>query len=849
MQESSTARTGGAGVVTHTPHSHALPFYTVPDDALEFGASFGNSSLWVTTKGTGAIDRVFNTAAGESFINSMSVRYASPGHRVQTDNEGTARLSSTDPNGASYVSLRQDVPGTFEIHPAYQRHHFSITGAIEVTETVFLPLTTGGATSGDPPVLYQTVELRNTGPIPRDLRVFGYARLRGTLPDDVVARYDADLHALVAHNKSKPDAVRVFGLSEQPSGYGATFDFGRVYDPLHVRALANTTEASGDILGALQLDVHLEPGAAHSFVFVTALSATGEAGAVAAYRAAEDAEGALQGTIEYLDETLAHAQVLTPDPLINLGALWSKVNMLRVMARYPRGPAFTNEPGVSSNVVGRDAAWFVYGNDHFMPAFSRALLDAFGRLQYESGKIAEYYSALDERIEDYGLNINDDTPLWVLAVNHHYRATGDTEWLRAIYPAVARAARYIIAQEDERGLVFCSARDPRGNVWAIAGWRNVIPQYSLNGAVTEINAECVAALRAAGHLAENLGQPESEAHAFYHAGQKLREAMNTHLLNPENGLYYLNIDADGHTHTDVTGDEIFPVMFRVCDEETGFRIISRLNSPDFWTPAGLRTASQHDPLYDPFAYVGLIGGVWPGLTWWYAFAAARYHPEFMVQALRSSFEHYGANPKNNNTVPGQFSEWFDGESLINRGMRLSPWEPPRFLWAAVEGVCGLMLTPGAPNVNPLVPPEWKWVALRRQPYHGREITYFATRHDEQGFHIFSDTALESAHHVEVYDEEVSARVYAYASSAEVVALRRPGEIVILVGNVGGQTSVVPVGMQDVLDPDSFYDLRIYNSERGAWEASCRERTPNLTPLAVQIETNGFRIIELKPVQQ
>ena len=48
--------------------------------------------------------------------------------------------------------------------------------------------------------------------------------------------------------------------------------------------------------------------------------------------------------------------------------------MRRVMSRYAGGRAFTNEPGVSSNVVARDAAWFVYGCDHFLPDFSRALL-------------------------------------------------------------------------------------------------------------------------------------------------------------------------------------------------------------------------------------------------------------------------------------------------------------------------------------------------------------------------------------------------------------------------------------------------------------------------------------------
>jgi hypothetical protein len=318
------------------------------------------------------------------------------------------------------------------------------------------------------------------------------------------------------------------------------------------------------------------------------------------------------------------------------------------------------------------------------------------------------------------------------------------------------------------------------------------------------------------------------------------------LLNPENGLYYLNIDVDGNVHTDVTGDQIFPVMFRACEEDVGFRIISRLNSPDFWTAGGLRTASRDDPLYDPAAYVGLIGGVWPGLTWWYAFAATRYHPEFMVRALRSSFAHYAANPQTNNTVPGQFSEWFDGESLVNRGMRLSPWEPPRFLWAAVEGVCGLVLGPDLPGVNPLIPPGWKWVAVRRLPYHGRELTYFVGRHGGD-LHVYANADVQSTHHKEIYVEDVSTDVHCFCATAEVVALRRPGELMVLVGNVGTQTSIVPLDLHEVVDAHGSYGLRIYNSERRVWEPGRREPGSIVAALAVGIEVNGFRAIELKQV--
>jgi hypothetical protein len=838
MREPSTAPLTPRDVVTHIPHRSVMPFYSLADDTLDMGASLGNSALWVTTLGTGAVQQVFATEIGELLLNSICIRYAGPGHRPR-ESGVTMDGGST----ASYVALGQEERGSFDIHPAYQRHHFAVAGAVQVTETTFVPFGKGVETPGDPPLVYQIVELRNDNAVPTVLRVYGYARLRGSLNPDVRARYDPELRALVAHSAARPDAVRVFGVTATPSGYGTSFDYARVYTRLRLAPLDNKTEATGDILGCLQVDYRLAPGERTRLAFLTAISGRGEEYAVTAYRDGQDAQAALESTLQHLEEALSCGQVLTPDPVINQGALWSKVNMRRVMARYPQGPAFTNEPGGSSNVVGRDVAWFVYGNDHVAPAFSRTLLDTFARLQYPDGKIAEYYNALDGRVEDYGLNINDDTPLFILAVNHHYRATGDLAWLRDVYPVVARAARYIIAQEDERGLVFCSAHDPRGNVWAIAGWRNVIPQYSINGAVTELNAECSAALRAAGHLTQNLGLAEDQAQEFFGAAQRLRAAMDAHLLNPENGLYYLNIDIDGNVHSDVTGDEVFPVMFRVCDEDVGFRIISRLNSPDFWTTGGLRTASRDDPLYDPFRFVGLIGGVWPGLTWWYAFAAARYHPEFMVGALQSSFQHYAAAPKANNTVPGQFSEWFDGESLVNRGMRLSPWEPPRFMWAAVEGVCGLMLTPGQPRIRPLVPATWKWVALRRLPYHGTMLTYFAARQEGE-FHIYANAGIETPHTTDRFDEDVSPLVHAFSSSAAVVALRRPGCVLVLVGNVGSGTTVVPLGLQEVVDHEGRYDLRIYNSERSAWEQTQRLTGNVACSLAVAIEANGYRALEL-----
>jgi cellobiose phosphorylase len=223
--------------------------------------------------------------------------------------------------------------------------------------------------------------------------------------------------------------VRIFGFDVAPTRFDTNFGFGSVYDPSHVHSLDSTVDATGDILGALQLDVLLGAEDSLSFTMKVAVYASGAETALAEYQRLSAPGDALTATITHLEDCLRSCEVVTPDATINEGALWSKVNMRRVMGHYPQGNAFTDDPGVSSAVVVRDCSWFVYGKDFFMPAFSRAVLEAIREKQYPNGKLPEYFDAVTGCAEDDGLNINDDTPLYVLAVHHHPRITGDPEWL------------------------------------------------------------------------------------------------------------------------------------------------------------------------------------------------------------------------------------------------------------------------------------------------------------------------------------------------------------------------------------------------------------------------------------
>jgi hypothetical protein len=78
-----------------------------------------------------------------------------------------------------------------------------------------------------------------------------------------------------------------------------------------------------------------------------------------------------------------------------------------------------------------------------------------------------------------------------------------------------------------------------------------------------------------------------------------------------------------------------------------------------------------------------------------------------------------------NTVPGEFAEWFDGGSLTNRGMYLSPWTGAKYLWAVAETVGALngYRTSGRPHLAPVAPASWHWVAAARVHWGGRRATY------------------------------------------------------------------------------------------------------------------------------
>ncbi|MDP9111337.1 MAG: hypothetical protein M3M96_06875, partial [Candidatus Eremiobacteraeota bacterium] len=315
-----------------------------------------------------------------------------------------------------------------------------------------------------------------------------------------------------------------------------------------------------------------------------------------------------------------------------------------------------------------------------------------------------------------------DTPLHLIAMLHHYNATLDDSWVRERLPLIVKITDYMMTQVDDQGLLFCKAKGV--DMYGISSWRNIIPYYTLDGAVTEINAEGVYALEASAMLCAVAGDTANWK-KYSHQAQELRTAMMDHLFNDDTGAFVLNYDQDRNYQDNFTADEIFPVLFEVADSDRRRAILKRLLEADFVTPVGLRTISTADAWYFPSYGFGLLGGIWPDLTLWFAVALARNgFGDDCVHFLSIVYEAMeGGSPRN--TVPGEFGEWFDGGSLSNRGMYLSPWTGAKYLWAVAETIGGLngYRTSGRPHLAPMRPKGWSWMAAARVHWGGRRCSY------------------------------------------------------------------------------------------------------------------------------
>lgn len=684
--------------------------YVLPEAETPFGMTLGNFKTFASCTPKGGVRGLWDADSDRIIFGTHQIAY---------------RL-----RGRGRTIVPHQIERNFTFLPYAQISEFALDERLLARECFYVP---HGARFERSVAFVVDVTLHNASAEPVDAAVFPWAllvgqRFYGEPEKEVHAAFDG--RDIAAWNE-ETGAARVWGASREPfaavcSVREQVLAHAMQRGSLREEGLAEVTPAlaeyaRGRIFGAFEYRVALAPGARETLRLAVVYDGAGRDAAHATFEALLADPHALEDTQRYYAAALADARFLTPSPVVSRGVVWAKCNMLRIVKEYPHGWGSTNSPP-SDILVSRDTSWFVHGFDYFMPEFSRAALDVFNRFLEPSGQVVEYVRGASGFSTSYELNVNDDTPLHLIAILHHYNATLDDAWVKSLVPTIVKIADYLLSQRDANGLVWCNGKGV--DMYGIASWRNIIPYYTLDGAVTEINAEAVFALEAAAMLCAVAG--ESEAWERYtREATALREKMMAYLFNADTGAFVLNYDKNGDYQDNLTADEVFPVLFGVADPEQRRALLARLSESDFVTPVGLRTISTADSWYFPSHGFGLLGGVWPDLTLWFAVALARNGGidacARWLEAIYATME--AGAPRN--TVPGQFAEWFDGGSLTNRGMYLSPWTGAKYLWAVAETVCGLdgYRTSGRPHLSPQLPQGWKWTAGVRVRWGAGRCTY------------------------------------------------------------------------------------------------------------------------------
>lgn len=699
--------------------------YVLPESETPYGLLLGNFKAYAQSTAKGGVRGLWDADTDQIIFGTQQIAY---------------RLRDNVPPENRRTLMPHQISRHLTFLPYAQISEFMLEDRVHVTEAFYVP----HGSSFDRAVAFVVdVTLYNPGGEAVEVAVFPWAmlvgqRFYGEAEHEVRAWNDG---RFICSRNVETGGERWWGGSRTPVAIELSLREQVLIEYMRRETLLPDGELAAETsvadleggapehaqltglrpFGAFEYRIGIAAGARESLRLAVVYHKDGTVGSRPVLEALINDRRALHDTQRYFSQRLADARFLTPSPEISRGVAWAKANMLRIVKEYPHGWGSTNSPP-SDILVSRDTSWFVHGYDYFWPEFSRDALEVFNGAIQDDGMMIEYIRGVSGYKTAYDLNINDDTPLHLIAMLHHYNATLDDGWVRDRLELVVRLADYLLSQCDERGLVFCKAKGV--DMYGISSWRNIIPYYTLDGAVTEINAEAVFALESAAMLCAVVGEHE-HWERYTTQAQHMREAMMDFLYNDDTGAFVLNYDQQGNYQDSFTADEVFPVLFGVADAEQRRAILARLQEADFVTPVGLRTISTADAWYFPSYGFGLLGGVWPDLTLWCAASLSRNGmPDEAVHYLGAVYAAMEGG-STCNTVPGEFAEWFDGGSLSNRGMYLSPWTSAKYLWAVAETIGGLdgYRTSGRPHLAPIRPKGWSWIAAARVHWGQRRCTY------------------------------------------------------------------------------------------------------------------------------
>ncbi|HXE57850.1 MAG TPA: GH116 family glycosyl hydrolase [Gemmatimonadales bacterium] len=404
----------------------------------------------------------------------------------------------------------------------------------------------------------------------------------------------------------------------------------------------------------------------------------------------------------------AHGTAIeTPEPIVDRAFEWAKVRTDAFLAETPgvgrslmAGYA-ASRPGWGDGRPGY--AWY-FGRDACWTAFAqlaageregpRDVIAFLSRTQDVSGKVCHEYTT--SGLVHY--DAADSTPLYLLLVGRYAAWTGDLDFLRRHWGAIAAGYRFCLETDrDGDGLI--------ENHRVGHGW---IEHGPLGGAyVTLYLAACwVAALEALAPVAARLAGPALAEELAERAGRARAAIARRFRVD---GEYALGILADGSPQRHRTAMLAVPLLLGAVPPDEAASWYDAVAGAGFSAPWGVRMIARDDPLFLPTGYHR--GAVWPLYTGWVSLA------EWRGGRYEAALEHLRANARLvESRAKGAFDEVLHG--LEETGGGVCPdqaWSAAMVLAPVIEGLWGVIpdALGGAVRIRPYLPARWERMALRR----------------------------------------------------------------------------------------------------------------------------------------
>jgi glycogen debranching enzyme len=223
----------------------------------------------------------------------------------------------------------------------------------------------------------------------------------------------------------------------------------------------------------------------------------------------------------------------------------------------------------------------------------------------------------------------DATPLFVMLAGMYYERTGDLDTMRAIWPNIQAALRWIDEQGDRDGDSFVEYQAETERGLSNQGWKDSHDSvFHADGqlakgpiALCEVQGYVFAAKRHAARLATALGFGR-QADTLRGEAVTLRERFETAFWCADVATYALALDG-AKQPCRVRASNAGHVLFSgMASQRRASRVASVLMNQDFFSGWGIRTLAETEARYNPMSYHN--GSVWPHDNALIALGFARY---------------------------------------------------------------------------------------------------------------------------------------------------------------------------------------------------------------------------------